>query len=73
MLLEAPELLKTIFLFGAGASRDAGIPTINDMTSEFISDPVKTNNQLAKALAPTSANQINENVKINPQALWASI
>lgn len=57
------EPLKTIFLFGAGASRDAGIPTINDMTSEFISDPVKTNSQLAEALAPVSATQINEDVK----------
>lgn len=30
---------KTIFLFGAGASRPAGIPTITEMTKEFIDDP----------------------------------
>ncbi len=33
-------LSKTIFLFGAGASRDAGIPTITELTSEFVNDPV---------------------------------
>ncbi|MCH7561257.1 MAG: SIR2 family protein [Thaumarchaeota archaeon] len=32
--------LKTIFLFGAGASRDAGIPTIQELTSEFVNDPI---------------------------------
>lgn len=33
--------LKTLFLFGAGASRDAGIPTINELTKEFVDDPAK--------------------------------
>ena len=33
--------LKIIFLFGAGASRDAGIPTINELTKEFVEDPAK--------------------------------
>lgn len=33
--------LKIIFLFGAGASRDAGIPTINELTEEFVGNPAK--------------------------------
>ena len=33
--------LKIIFLLGAGASRDAGIPTINELTKEFVNDPAK--------------------------------
>ena len=40
--------LKTIFLFGAGASRDAGIPTIQELTSEFVNDPVKATGTLVK-------------------------
>jgi len=56
--------LKTIFLFGAGASRDAGIPTINAMTSEFVSDPVKTDSPLKKVLLNQSANKIKDDVDI---------
>lgn len=32
--------LKTIFLLGAGASKPAGIPTIKDMTEEFMEHPL---------------------------------
>lgn len=35
-----PKSLKTIFLLGAGASRPAGIPTINEMTDEFLEHPL---------------------------------
>ncbi len=41
---------KTIFLLGAGASRDAGIPTIQDMTTEFVNDPI----QAVKSFLPFS-------------------
>jgi len=54
--------LKTIFLFGAGASRDAGILTIDDMTTEFVSDPFKTDKPLTEVLAPQSTDQIKDDV-----------
>jgi len=56
--------LKTIFLLGAGASRDAGIPTIKDMTSEFVSDPFKANSPLMTTLAPQSTTQVKDDVDI---------
>ena len=43
---------------GAGASGDAGILTIKDMTTEFLSDPLKSNSSLTAALSPQSSNQI---------------
>ena len=32
---------NTIFLFGAGLSRPAGIPTIHEMTKDFLTDPLQ--------------------------------
>ncbi len=33
--------LSTIFLLGAGSSKPAGLSTITELTSEFVSDPIK--------------------------------
>lgn len=41
MSQENNHILSTIFLFGAGASIPAGIPSIDDMTKEFLENPLK--------------------------------
>lgn len=56
--------IKTIFLFGAGASRDAGIPTINELTAEFVSDPANAVSSFMTFLSPESEAKIKSEIEI---------
>ena len=47
---DEPPKLDIIMLLGAGASRPAGIPTINEMTAEFLEDFPK--NRIKKRILP---------------------
>ena len=40
-----------IFLFGAGASRPAGIPTIPEMTKRFLEEPLRLSDRLSVELS----------------------
>ena len=56
--------IKTIFLFGAGASRDAGISTINELTAEFVSDPANAVSSFMTFLSPESKAKIKSEIEI---------
>lgn len=58
------EQLKTIFLFGAGASSDAGIPTINSLTSEFVSDPSNAVSSFMTNISDESKNKLKSQVDV---------